>query len=131
MFKNKIIKKIIAISFLLIFTLLNINISKADNPNTLGNLNKSAEGSYGTIDPNSIGQSLPDMAGRIIGTGLSLLGIIFLILIIYGGFIWMFARGDNTQITKAKELLEAAVIGLIIVMSAYAITAWLGTKLTT
>lgn len=58
----------------------------------------------------------------IISAALSFLGVIFLILIIYAGYLWMMARGNEQQVEKAKSLLTEAVIGLIIVVSAYAIS---------
>ncbi len=72
----------------------------------------------------------PTLIGQLIGVALSLLGILFLVLMIYGGFLWMTARGDGGQIDSAKGLMTAAVIGLIIVLSAYAITSFIGSKLT-
>lgn len=53
---------------------------------------------------------------------LSFLGVIFLILVIYGGFLWMTASGNEEQIGKAKKILKSAIVGLIIVMAAYAIS---------
>lgn len=53
---------------------------------------------------------------------LSVIGVLFLILMIYGGFLWMTDRGNEAQVKKAQKLIEAAVIGIIIVASAYAIT---------
>ena len=69
-------------------------------------------------EPKGIGE----IAGAIIGTFLSLLGIIFVCLIIYGGFLWMTSGGNEVKVMKAKEVLAQAVIGLVIIMSAYAIT---------
>ena len=69
--------------------------------------------------------------GKFIGVVLSFVGVIFFILVIYGGFLWMTARGDSGQVDKAKDLLYAAVIGLVIVLAAYAITSFIGTQLTT
>lgn len=46
----------------------------------------------------------------------SLLGIIFLILIIYGGFVWMMARGNEEEVKKAQKIIERAVIGLVVVL---------------
>ncbi len=64
--------------------------------------------------------------GTIVGAAikgfLGLLGIIFVILIIIAGYNWMSAAGDEEKITKAKDTLRAAVIGIIIVVAAYAIT---------
>lgn len=59
---------------------------------------------------------------QIIQAVLSFLGVIFLILTIYGGYLWMMARGNEQQVVKAKSLLTEAVIGLIIVVAAYAIS---------
>lgn len=70
------------------------------------------------------------MIGNIIGAVLTFVGILFLILVIYGGLLWMTARGNEQQIEKAKNLIGAAVVGLIIVLSAYAITAFIGNALT-
>ncbi|MCU0679703.1 MAG: pilin [Planctomycetes bacterium] len=68
--------------------------------------------------------------GRIIGYALSFVGVIFLVLMIYGGILWMTAQGNEEQTKKAKTLIVDAVIGLVIVMSAYAITAFVGQALT-
>ena len=53
---------------------------------------------------------------------LGLLGIIFLVLIIYAGFLWMTAQGDEEKVTKAKDTITRAVIGLVIIILAYSIT---------
>ncbi|MBU1146379.1 pilin [Patescibacteria group bacterium] len=58
----------------------------------------------------------------IISVALGFVGVVFLGLTLYGGFIWMIARGNEQEIEKAKKLIEAAVIGLAIVFAAYAIT---------
>lgn len=73
---------------------------------------------------------LPSAIGRIVGAALSFIGIIFFILMIYGGVLWMTARGNDQQVEKAKDLIVAAIIGLIIVFAAYAITAFIGESLT-
>lgn len=66
--------------------------------------------------------SLSTVVGDIISTALTLVGIIFLILMVYAGFLWMTARGAEDQIEKAKSIISAAVIGLVLIMSAYAIS---------
>ncbi len=67
--------------------------------------------------------------GSIIGVILSFVGILFLILMIYGGLIWMMARGNEQEVEKAKNIIISAVFGLIIILAAYAITAFIGEKL--
>jgi|WetSurMetagenome_2_1015567.scaffolds.fasta_scaffold19938_6 hypothetical protein len=58
----------------------------------------------------------------IIQSILGLLGVIFLILIIYGGITWMTAEGEEAKVEKAQKIIRSAIIGLIIVISAYAIS---------
>lgn len=67
--------------------------------------------------------------GQILAAALSFLGILFLLLMIYAGILWMGARGNEQEIEKAKNLISAAVIGLVVIIMAYAITNYLGTSL--
>ena len=62
------------------------------------------------------------IVANIIRTVLGLLGIIFFALTVYAGFLWMTAGGEDEKVNKAKSLLMQAVIGLAIILSAYAIT---------
>lgn len=66
--------------------------------------------------------SIPVLIGNVIGTALSMIAVIFFILMVYGGFMWMTAHGDSGQIDKAKDTIIAAVIGIIVVLASYAIT---------
>jgi len=69
-------------------------------------------------------KSLATTIGSIIQTFLMLLGIIFMAYIVYAGYTWMTAAGNDEKITKAKAILRGSTIGLIIVMGAYAISAF-------
>jgi uncharacterized BrkB/YihY/UPF0761 family membrane protein len=62
------------------------------------------------------------MASYVINWGLTLLGLVFLVLIIYAGFSWMTAGGEEEKITKAKKMLSSSVIGLLIVLASYGIS---------
>jgi hypothetical protein len=73
--------------------------------------------------------SLPEAIGKIIGAGLAFLGVIFLVLIIYSGFVWMLSRGNDQAVSKAKDTISAAIIGLVIVLAAYALTNFIGQAL--
>lgn len=76
------------------------------------------------------GQGIPGIIGVLIGVVLSFVGVLFLVLMVYGGVLWMTARGNEQQIEKAKDLIIASIIGLIIVMGAYAVTNFIGGALT-
>lgn len=60
--------------------------------------------------------------GKYLGIVLSFVGILFLMLMIYGGYMWMTAAGNDQQVDKAKTIITNAVIGIAVVVSAYGIT---------
>ncbi len=62
------------------------------------------------------------ITSTFIKTFLGLLGIIFIILIVYAGYIWMMAQGNEEDIEKAKKIIRNSIIGLIIIIAAYSIT---------
>lgn len=67
---------------------------------------------------------LETLIGSLIETLLSFVGILFLILTVYAGILWMTASGEDAKVLKAKKLLSSAIIGLIIITAAYAFTAF-------
>ena len=71
---------------------------------------------------------LATVVGDIINTGLALVGMIFLILMVYGGFLWMAARGEEDQVKKAQLIIKTTIIGMIVVVSAYAITTFITSR---
>ena len=68
------------------------------------------------------------IVSQVIGIVLSLLGLIFLVLTIMAGFKWMNAGGNEEEVNKAKTSLKNSIIGLVIVLYAYAITYFLFNK---
>lgn len=64
------------------------------------------------------------IVATIIKTALTLLGILFVILMIYSGYQWMMAGGNEDAVKKAKSRIINAVIGLVIIIFAYSITAF-------
>ena len=76
------------------------------------------EGGYVTDDQTA---SAPRIVGLMIRAFTSILGVIFVILIVIAGFNWMTSSGNEEKITKAKETIKAAVIGLVFTLSAWAI----------
>jgi Type IV secretion system pilin/Bacterial Ig-like domain len=68
--------------------------------------------------------SVFDILGTLINVVLGLLGAVFLLLVLYAGFLWMTAGGDEKKVDKARKMLIQATVGLIILLSAYAITTF-------
>ncbi len=69
-------------------------------------------------------RSIGQVVGGVIQVALGLLGLIFLILLVYGGFKWMESKGDDKKVTEAQGLMFQAIIGIAITLSAFAITAF-------
>ena len=80
-------------------------------------------------DATGLASDLPSSVGTIISAALSLVGTIFLVLTIYAGILWMTASGNEDQVGKAKKIITAAIIGLVITMAAYAITSFVTGRL--
>ena len=79
---------------------------------------KLTEVGLGNKDPREI-------AKNIIQVLLGLLGIIAVVIILIGGFKWMTASGNEDKVTEAKKLLGAGVIGLLIVLAAWALAMFI------
>lgn len=69
-------------------------------------------------------EDIRDTAVGIIKYLLTFLGIIAVVMILYGGFIWMTAGGNEDRVAKAKKIILSGAIGLIIVIGAFAITTF-------
>jgi len=110
MLKNILLSLMIAV-LLLPSTATAQNINNAlSNLGRVGERAGTTEGDIGNI------------IGTVINAALTLVGITFLILMVYAGYLWMTARGEEAPIENAKKIVKAAIIGLVLVMSAYAIT---------
>jgi len=64
------------------------------------------------------------IAARVVNVILGFLGIIAVILILYGGFKWMTAAGNEDAISDAKGIIAAGVIGLVIILAAWGLASF-------
>lgn len=87
-----------------------------------GSLGEFGTSSGYTTDASAEPSTPAEIAGKIIGAALGLLGIIAVILIVVAGYIWMTAGGNSEKVEKAKKLLANAIIGLVIILMAYSIS---------
>lgn len=76
-------------------------------------------------------QDLRVVIANIIRTAMGLLGIIAVLIVLYGGFKWMTAAGSDEKVGEAKKIITAGIIGLIIIITAYAIASFVVTSLIT
>lgn len=104
---------------------MTLAVYDATKPLESTGLNKTAAGGYGAL-PTGVDADLPSLIGKIIGAGLALLGVIFFVILVYAGISWMMAMGKEEKINEAKDMIIAAILGLVVVLAAYAITAFVG-----
>lgn len=68
------------------------------------------------------GVLLSPFVGGLINGALGALGVIFLILMFYGGMLWLTAEGEKEKITKARGFIFHSILGLIITLFSFGIT---------
>ena len=75
--------------------------------------------------------NLVDTISSVIRVALGFLGVIAVVIILLGGFKWMTSGGNDEKVKKAKALIFQGIIGLVIVLSSYAIASFVITSITT
>lgn len=73
--------------------------------------------------------AVSETVGRIIKIVMSLTGVIFLGLTVYGGVLWMTAAGSEEKVGKAVSIFRASIIGLIIIVFSFSITLFISSQL--
>lgn len=68
------------------------------------------------------GPEVQNLVGSIVSGALTLVGVLFFLLMLYGGITWMLARGNDEYSKRALNTIVAAIVGLIVVGASYAIT---------
>jgi len=99
----------------------------------LANFVLAAEADLGMEYGDEIGLSDEDpriIVARVIQIALGFLGITAVIIIMYAGWIWMTSEGNEEKISQAKKILTNAIIGLVIVLSAFSIASFILSRLT-
>lgn len=70
------------------------------------------------------GDQLPIVLGNYINIFISALGVVMLVYLLWGGYTWMMAQGEDKQVTRAKDMIKNAVIGMVIVSLAFSISGF-------
>lgn len=81
-------------------------------------------GEVGTAAKLGEPKPLTQIIGQLINVALGFLGIVLLAYLLFAGFLWMTAGGEEEKVTKAKTMIRNAIIGLIIIVAAFAISTF-------
>lgn len=76
-----------------------------------------------------VNKSISVVVGEVIKAILAIVGVIFLALVVYGGFEWLTSAGDEKKVGTALGIIQQGAIGLAIVLGAYSITAFVTSAL--
>ena len=113
--KNKLFKNIAAVAiFVFLFSMMAATVTIAAPDLGFDYANNLELSTATEDDPRQ-------MAVDVVKYLMTFLGIIAVVVILLGGFKWMTAAGNEDKVADAKKLIIAGIIGLIIVLCAYAI----------
>ena len=70
---------------------------------------------------NQKSDDIPVLLGKIINYAMGIIGSLALVMFIYGGAVWMLSRGNQEQVSKGKNIIIWATLGLAIIFTAYAL----------
>lgn len=111
-------KKLIFITAMFVLAAMPLRVAAI---NLGGDLLRGAAGEAG-YDPGTTETTFAENIGSIVQAAMAFLGIIFTALLVYAGFYWMIARGDEEKVKKAQSIIRASIIGLVIVLASYSIS---------
>jgi hypothetical protein len=75
--------------------------------------------------------SLQQTVAKLINVALSMLGMIAVVIVLIGGFKWMTAGGNEEKVGEARKLIFAGIVGMAIILSAWAIARFVLVQLST
>ncbi len=126
---NTLLKKLVAgvMTFVFALALVVPTVTFATTPTANGIPTEfgGTDASFGgTLDQAAGNGDLVGLITEVMTWLFSFLGILAVLVILYGGFKWMTAGGDDDKVGEAKKLIINGIIGLIIILSAYAIATF-------
>ncbi len=77
-------------------------------------------GTYTGLGTNDLREGIMNIINVLLG----FLGIIAIIIILYGGFVWLTSAGNEEKVGQAKKIISAGVVGLVIIFISYAIVTF-------
>ncbi len=77
-------------------------------------------GTAAGFNPN---QDFEHIMGGVVGWGVGMLGLVFFLFILVGGYLWLTAGSNEEKVKKAKEIIGTSISGLLIVFLAYALAS--------
>jgi cytochrome bd-type quinol oxidase subunit 2 len=126
---KKIIKQTFIIIVIALILIIPYFVFAQEKKGTMKGVLETVGNSAGYLSAGVDETSFAGFLGMIVSVFLGILGVIFVILIVIAGNKWMTAGGEEEKVREAKDTIRRAIIGLIIIVGAYAIWAYVAIKL--
>lgn len=120
---------VILFSLLLAVSFLAAPLTGVESATILENLGKTAADPFNAPETGVTTTTPGQLVGQIIQIILGFTGTVAFVIFLYGGFLWMTARGSEEQVTKAKKHLTNGAIGTIVIILAYSATYFITQQL--
>ncbi|NCN25441.1 hypothetical protein COT94_02020 [Candidatus Falkowbacteria bacterium CG10_big_fil_rev_8_21_14_0_10_37_14] len=124
-------KAILTILILGFLVLANMVVAQGlINPDVIdANKQENTRISSGLFDQATNETTMTQYIAYVVNVFLGLLGTVFLVLIIVAGYNLLTAQGESAKVVKAQTIIRTAIIGLVIITAAYALTYWIFARL--
>ncbi|MDD4900987.1 MAG: pilin [Patescibacteria group bacterium] len=100
------------------------------NSNTTTNMNNGTQGLANTAGyETSTADSALTLVQTVINIFLSVIGVLLLAYILFAGYNWLTAEGEEEKVQKAKDTIKRAIVGVIIIVAAYAISVFVMSRI--
>jgi len=121
-------KFITSFFFLFLFFAFSASIVDAQvSPPEAGNANRA--NTVSLKNPLGSTDTPQEFIGQLISAVLGIVGSIALAMFIYGGFTWMTSAGNSEAVSKGKNIVIYAVLGLVIIFTSYALVKFVFTSI--
>ena len=97
-------------------------------PDSTRVINKNADVAGG-LGGYEINNDIYALVQTVINGFLALIGVLLLSYLLFAGYKWMTAHGEEEKVTQAKDSIRHAIIGVIIIVAAYAISVFVMSRL--
>lgn len=125
--KVNLVISLIIISFFAMNFCFAAGLIKNETKDKIENLTDTS-GMYG-YEVGAGQEGLLNLVQTVINAFLSIIGVILLVYLLSAGYKWMTAHGEEEKVTQAKDTIKRAIVGVIIVVAAYAISIFVMARL--
>lgn len=113
------------IAIILISVVAIVGFSFAAAEPALAASNQQIKDGINSVDPGgTTSSSLPEVIKTILNIMLYIIGVLCVIMIIYGGISYVISAGAADKVKRARDTIVYSVVGLVVAIIAFAIVQW-------